>query len=57
VEDINNFYIQYLFLWLFVGFCFSEEFRQMTDQQMKEWVRGIFNLTEKKLNKLQFKNQ
>jgi hypothetical protein len=42
VEDINNFYIQYLFLWLFIGFCFSESFRQMTNAEMKYWVRSIF---------------
>ena len=42
VEDINNFYIQYLFLWLFIGFCYSESFRQMTNSEMKHWVRGIF---------------
>lgn len=42
VEDINNFYIQYLFLWLFIGFCYSESFRQMTNAEMKHWVRGIF---------------
>jgi hypothetical protein len=42
VEDINNFYIQYLFLWLFVGFCYSQSFRQMTDAEMKRWVQGIF---------------
>jgi hypothetical protein len=42
VEDINNFYIQYLFLWLFIGFCYSESFRQMTNVEMKHWVRGIF---------------
>jgi hypothetical protein len=42
VEDINNFYIQYLFLWLFIGFCFSKSFRQMTNAEMKYWVRSIF---------------
>ena len=42
VEDINNFYIQYLFLWLFIGFCYSQSFRQMTDAEMKIWVQGIF---------------
>jgi hypothetical protein len=46
VEDINNFYIQYLFLWLFIGFCYSKSFRQMTDAEMKYWVRSIF---EKKM--------
>ena len=42
VEDINNFYIQYVYLWIFIGFCYSENFRKMTDNQMKDWVLGIF---------------
>jgi len=42
VEDINNFYIQYIYLWIFIGFCYSETFRKMTDQQMKNWVLSIF---------------
>lgn len=52
VEDINNFYIQYLFLWLFIGFCYSESFRQMTDSEMKHWVRGIFETNRKPTKQL-----
>lgn len=44
VEDINNFYIQYLFLWLFIGFCYSKRFRQMSNIQMKKWVKSIFDI-------------
>lgn len=47
VEDINNFYVQYVFLWLFIGFCYSKFFRQMTDSQMKYWVRSIFKQKKK----------
>jgi hypothetical protein len=42
VEDINNFYIQYIYLWIFIGFCYSENFRKMTDSQMKNWILSIF---------------
>jgi hypothetical protein len=42
VEDLNNFYIQYIFLWFFIGFCYSKSFREMTDSQMIQWVRNIF---------------
>lgn len=42
VEDINNFTIQYLFLWLMIGFCYSKSFRQMNDAEMEYWVQGIF---------------
>jgi hypothetical protein len=44
VEDINNFYIQYLYLWLFIGFCFSRNFRQMSNIEIQNWVHDIFNL-------------
>jgi hypothetical protein len=43
VEDINNFYIQYIYLWIFIGLCFSENFRKMTDKDMKVWIRSIFD--------------
>lgn len=52
VEDINNFSIQYLFLWLFIGFCYSESFRQMTDSQMKHWVQGIFERKKQRPQKM-----
>jgi hypothetical protein len=42
VEDINNFTINNIYLWIFIGICFSENFRKMTDIQMKNWVLGIF---------------
>jgi hypothetical protein len=49
VEDINNFTIQYVFLWLVIGFCYSKSFREMNDAEMKNWVSGIFE--ERKLKK------
>jgi hypothetical protein len=42
VEDVNIFDIQYFFLWLFIGFCYSKSFREMNDDEMKNWVLGIF---------------
>jgi len=47
VEDINNFYISHIYLWIFIGFCYSENFRKMTDHQMKVWVRGIFDYSKR----------
>jgi hypothetical protein len=44
IEDINNFYIQYIYLWLFIGLCFSENFRKMTNKQMIKWVHSIFEI-------------
>ncbi len=42
VEDINNFTLNYVLLWMMIGMCFSKSFRSMTDFEMKLWVRGIF---------------
>ncbi len=42
VEDSNNFYIQYIYLWIFIGFCFSINFRNMSDKELAQWVREIF---------------
>jgi hypothetical protein len=44
VEDINNFYIQYIYLWLFIGVCFSEPLRKMNNKEIKKWVVDIFSL-------------
>jgi hypothetical protein len=42
VEDINNFYTVNIFLWFCIGFCFSENFRKMNDNEMYHWVLSIF---------------
>lgn len=42
VEDINNFTINNIFLWIFIGIGFSEKFRNMTNIEMKNWLQGIF---------------
>ena len=42
VEDFSIFDLSNIFLWLMIGMCFSENFRKMTDNQMKDWVLGIF---------------
>ena len=44
VEDYNSFYISFIFLWLTIGFCYSENFRKMNDKEIKDWVVGIFKL-------------
>lgn len=46
VEDTNNFHIQYVYLWLIIGMCFSENFRKMTDLDMQNWVLGIFKTNQ-----------
>lgn len=42
VEDFSRIDLSNIFLWLMIGMCFSESFRQMTNAEMKYWVRGIF---------------
>ena len=42
VEDFSNFDLSNIFLWIMIGMCFSESFRKMTDQEVRIWVRGIF---------------
>ncbi len=43
VEDINNFSLNYLLIWVSLGMCYSKAFRTMNNLQMKYWVRGIFD--------------
>ena len=43
VEDINTFNLNYFFLWVLIGLCLSVSFRNMTNDEVKNWVRGIFN--------------
>jgi hypothetical protein len=42
VEEFSNFDMNYFFLWLMIGFCFSKSVREMNDIEMKHWVLGIF---------------
>ena len=49
VEDYNYFYIGTLFLWLSIGFCYSNTFRKMTDKEIKEWAISIFRKKKSQL--------
>lgn len=48
VEDVNNFSMTTVVLWLTIGLCFSTSFRGMTDREVKYWVRGIFDIHYRK---------
>jgi len=54
VEDFSNFDLSYFFLWIMIGMCFSRSFREMTDKEMKLWIKGIF---EKRYRKTELKKQ
>lgn len=43
VEDFSRFDLSYLLLWVMIGMCYSTVFRNMTNDEVKNWVRGIFN--------------
>jgi len=43
VEDFSMFNLSYFFLWVVIGMCLSQDFREMSDQEFKNWVRGIFD--------------
>ncbi|WP_077919131.1 hypothetical protein [Spirosoma sp. 209] len=43
VEDFSQFDLSYFFLWIMIGMCFSQSFREMTDRDIRYWVLGIFN--------------
>lgn len=42
IEDFSRFDLSNIFLWIFIGMCFSSSFRAMSDIEFKLWVRGIF---------------
>lgn len=55
VEDINNFTLNYFMLMLMIGTCFSHSFRNMTNQEITIWARGIFDVRYMRLQQYLFK--
>jgi len=43
VEDINQFSLDYLVIWMMIGLCFSRSFRSLDNKEVTHWVRGIFS--------------
>lgn len=44
VEDFSRFDLSYILLWMVIGMCFSESFRNMNNMEFKYWIRGIFDI-------------
>lgn len=44
VEDFTNFDLSYLFLWIMIGLCYSQTFRNMNDTEVKYWARSFFDI-------------
>ena len=41
IEDFSKFDLNYLFLWIMIGICFSPIFRNMTDSDFRLWVNRL----------------
>lgn len=41
IEDFTRFDLNYLFLWIMIGICFSPHFRTMNNIEMKIWLKSI----------------
>lgn len=41
IEDFSRFDLNYMFLWLMIGMCYSPNFRNMTDKEIKLWIDKI----------------
>lgn len=46
IEDINNFDILTIFLWIAIAMGFSKNFRSMTDKEFQLWFKNIFTSTK-----------
>ena len=43
VEDYYSFGMNEFIIWVMIGICLSESFRNMSDSEVKLWIRGIFD--------------
>lgn len=41
IEDFSRFDLNYLFLWIFIGMCYSPVFRSMSNSDFKKWLSNI----------------
>lgn len=39
IEDFSNFDLNYLFIWIMISICYSDEYRNMTNQEFIGWIR------------------
>ena len=43
VEDIINLDVNMFLLWAMIGMCYSPAFREMTDEEFREWFDGVIS--------------
>lgn len=44
IEDISDVSLNYFMIMTMIGLCFSYSFRNMTDNEVIVWVRGVFDI-------------
>lgn len=49
VEDVNDFSLTAFILWMMIGLCFSKSFREMTNEDVKYWIKNIVNNRKQKI--------
>lgn len=57
IEDINNFSLNYFMLMIMLGICYSYSFRNMTDNEITIWARGIFDVRYIRLQQILLKKE
>ena len=41
IEDVNNFLIYDVDLWLLIAMCYSKRFRYLSDKQIEKWFNSL----------------
>ncbi len=49
IEDVNNFLIMDVDLWALIGMCYSDKFRNMSEEQMILWVKSLLSTKYKRM--------
>jgi hypothetical protein len=49
IEEFSRFDLNYLFIWIIIGMCYSENYRGMTTKEFEIWIKGIFDIRYRKL--------
>lgn len=42
IEDVNDFTLSGISIWMIIAMGFSEDFRRMNNMELKQWMMGIF---------------
>lgn len=50
IEDINRLDVTNIFMWMCIAMCLSEDFRNMDDEQFKDWFHHLFHKRKKTLS-------